>query len=252
MLGPVLSKNAVRRLDNMPKELFDLKNTEAMDGNGYLNQKLHQAYHHYIKVHFDVWCLVTFFVFLHYWFLILSYPTTHTDVSLYALICILSHHQSSPSLFLNLLLIYFNFPLTPTGCIHESPALQCQRVYPRLPDGPILTNYERTYTSIWSSPFYITALVVFFYLFLFSLLTLQYTSNFIPSYSLFRTFQYIDEEVPEARFSYDLSPMAVLIKKKGKKWYEFVTSMCALIGGTFTVVGLLSSFLNLVFKNKKI
>ena len=92
-----------------------------------------------------------------------------------------------------------------------------------------------------------------FFLFIFiSLLTLQYTSNFIPSYSLFRTFQYIDEEVPEARFSYDLSPMAVLIKKKGKKWYEFVTSMCALIGGTFTVVGLLSSFLNLVFKNKKI
>ena len=49
-LGPVLSKNAVRRLDDMPKELFDLKNTEAMDGNSYLNQKLHQAYHHYIKV----------------------------------------------------------------------------------------------------------------------------------------------------------------------------------------------------------
>lgn len=34
----------------MPKELFDLKNTEAMDGNSYLNEKLHQAYHHYIKV----------------------------------------------------------------------------------------------------------------------------------------------------------------------------------------------------------
>ena len=66
------------------------------------------------------------------------------------------------------------------------------------------------------------------------------------------TNQYQEDEIPEALFTYDLSPMAVLITKKGKKWYEFVTSMCALIGGTFTVVGLLSSFLNMVFKSKKI
>jgi Endoplasmic reticulum vesicle transporter len=64
--------------------------------------------------------------------------------------------------------------------------------------------------------------------------------------------QYNEEDVPEARFSYDISPMAVLVKKKGKHWFEFVTSMCALIGGTFTVLGLLSNFLNVIFKNKKI
>ena len=57
--------------------------------------------------------------------------------------------------------------------------------------------------------------------------------------------------MPEARFSYDLSPMAVVIKKKGKHWYEFVTSMCALVGGTFTVVGLVSGVMNSVFKAKK-
>jgi hypothetical protein len=65
------------------------------------------------------------------------------------------------------------------------------------------------------------------------------------------TIQYTEEDVPEARFSYDLSPMAVLVKKKGKHWYEFVTSMCALIGGTFTVVGLVSSTLSVLFKSKK-
>ena len=70
--------------------------------------------------------------------------------------------------------------------------------------------------------------------------------------SVFRFHQYQEDEIPEALFTYDLSPMAVLITKKGKKWYEFVTSMCALIGGTFTVVGLLSSFLNMIFKSKKI
>jgi hypothetical protein len=46
--------------------------------------------------------------------------------------------------------------------------------------------------------------------------------------------------------------MAVVIKKKGKRWYEFITSICAIIGGTFTVVGLLSSFLNVILKPKKI
>jgi len=58
-------------------------------------------------------------------------------------------------------------------------------------------------------------------------------------------------DIPEARFAYDLSPMAVVINRKGKRWYEFITSVCALIGGTFTVVGLLSSFLGVVFKSGK-
>jgi len=63
---------------------------------------------------------------------------------------------------------------------------------------------------------------------------------------------YEETEIPEARFSYDISPMAVVVTRKGKHWYEFITSMCALIGGTFTVVGLISGFLNVIFKPKKI
>ena len=63
---------------------------------------------------------------------------------------------------------------------------------------------------------------------------------------------YDESDIPEARFSYDLAPMAVVISKKGKHWYEFITSVCALIGGTFTVVGLLSSALGIIFKSKKI
>jgi hypothetical protein len=46
--------------------------------------------------------------------------------------------------------------------------------------------------------------------------------------------------------------MSVSISKKGKHWYEFITSICALIGGTFTVLGLLSGFLSVIFKSKKI
>ena len=76
----------------------------------------------------------------------------------------------------------------------------------------------------------------------------------IQAYQMVQTsqiMQYGPDDVPEARFSYDISPMAVVIKKTGKPWYSFVTSVCALIGGTFTVVGLLSGFLNVVFKAGK-
>ena len=43
-------------------------------------------------------------------------------------------------------------------------------------------------------------------------------------------------DVPEA-VRYDLSPMAVVVSSKGRRWYDFVTSVCAIVGGTFTVLG---------------
>ena len=67
-----------------------------------------------------------------------------------------------------------------------------------------------------------------------------------------QSMMYAEDDIPEARFTYDISPMGVVISRKGKRWYEFVTSICALIGGTFTVVGLLSGFLNIIFKAKKL
>ncbi|CAN8074456.1 unnamed protein product [Agarophyton chilense] len=48
-----------------------------------------------------------------------------------------------------------------------------------------------------------------------------------------------DATVPEARFSYDLSPTAVVISRAGRRWYEFITSLCAIVGGTFTVFSLM-------------
>jgi len=56
--------------------------------------------------------------------------------------------------------------------------------------------------------------------------------------------QYEVSDVPEAKFSYDLSPMAVVVTSKGRRWYDFVTSVCAIIGGTFTVVGLIDTLLH--------
>lgn len=62
---------------------------------------------------------------------------------------------------------------------------------------------------------------------------------------------YNEMEVPEAKFSYDLSPMAVLVSSKGRRWYDFVTSVCAIIGGTFTVVGLIDAILYKIIKGGK-
>lgn len=63
---------------------------------------------------------------------------------------------------------------------------------------------------------------------------------------------YAEVNVPEARFSYDLSPMSVVVEKTGRKWYDYLTSLCAIIGGTFTTLGLIDAVLYKVFKPKKL
>uniref|UniRef100_A0A7S2UHW2 Thioredoxin domain-containing protein n=1 Tax=Attheya septentrionalis TaxID=420275 RepID=A0A7S2UHW2_9STRA len=63
---------------------------------------------------------------------------------------------------------------------------------------------------------------------------------------------YESVNVPEARFSYDLSPMSVVVQKEGRKWYDYLTSLCAIIGGTFTTLGLIDACLYKVFKSKKL
>jgi len=48
---------------------------------------------------------------------------------------------------------------------------------------------------------------------------------------------------PQARFTWDFSPMSVVVKAKHKPWYEFVTSLFAILGGTYTIVELFSGAL---------
>lgn len=67
-----------------------------------------------------------------------------------------------------------------------------------------------------------------------------------------QTVFYDEVNVPEARFSYDLSPMSVVVEKEGREWYDYLTSLCAIIGGTFTTLGLIDALLYRVFKPKKL
>jgi len=55
-----------------------------------------------------------------------------------------------------------------------------------------------------------------------------------------------DKQAPQARFSYDFSPMSVVVKSKNKRWYEFLTSLFAILGGTYTIVELTSGAVDTV------
>jgi len=61
-----------------------------------------------------------------------------------------------------------------------------------------------------------------------------------------RVTNYEKNIIPEARFVFDFSPLSVTISKDDMKWYQFLTSLLALIGGTFTVIQLFNSFVGSV------
>ena len=56
------------------------------------------------------------------------------------------------------------------------------------------------------------------------------------------------ERTPATVFSYDLSPLSVVTTESYVPLYRFVTSLCAIVGGVFTVLGLLDS---IVYKGMK-
>mmetsp|Transcript_126125 Transcript_126125/g.315204 ORF Transcript_126125/g.315204 Transcript_126125/m.315204 type:complete len:469 (-) Transcript_126125:132-1538(-) len=44
--------------------------------------------------------------------------------------------------------------------------------------------------------------------------------------------------IPQAKFSYDLSPVEVVVSKGERRWYDFVTQVFAIIGGAFSVMSM--------------
>lgn len=51
-------------------------------------------------------------------------------------------------------------------------------------------------------------------------------------------------DIPVAKFHFELSPMQVLITENSKSFSHFLTNICAIIGGVFTVAGILDSILH--------
>lgn len=52
---------------------------------------------------------------------------------------------------------------------------------------------------------------------------------------------YQKDVTPEAKFAYDLSPISVSYRFKTGRWYDYCTSIMAIVGGVFTVVGMIES-----------
>jgi hypothetical protein len=46
---------------------------------------------------------------------------------------------------------------------------------------------------------------------------------------------------PAAMFTFDISPLVILVVKDNMPLYRFLTSLCAVVGGVFTVIGLVDS-----------
>ena len=62
---------------------------------------------------------------------------------------------------------------------------------------------------------------------------------------------YHTDQVPEAKFSYDLSPIAVSYTIEARPWYDYIVSMMAIAGGTFTVFGMAEGMISTVAKRGK-
>jgi thiol-disulfide isomerase/thioredoxin len=62
------------------------------------------------------------------------------------------------------------------------------------------------------------------------------------------------DDLPSIMFRYDLSPMSVKITEDAIPFYHFVTSACAIIGGVFTVIGIIDQLIHQTTRamNKKV
>ena len=68
------------------------------------------------------------------------------------------------------------------------------------------------------------------------------TTLFMRTSILSISHQYRDDnQIASAKFTFDLSPMSVILSERRIPLYHFLTSVCAIIGGVFTVIGLFDS-----------
>jgi hypothetical protein len=61
-------------------------------------------------------------------------------------------------------------------------------------------------------------------------------------------YQVGDREEPSIEFKYDLSPISIVVQEERMPLYRFITSSCAIIGGVFTVIGLIENLIHTTSK----
>mmetsp|Transcript_3438 Transcript_3438/g.10428 ORF Transcript_3438/g.10428 Transcript_3438/m.10428 type:complete len:440 (+) Transcript_3438:110-1429(+) len=61
----------------------------------------------------------------------------------------------------------------------------------------------------------------------------------------------IKNHLPEVRVSYDISPTVVRIHNASQRWYEFLTKLCAIVGGFHTLMSLVDSGVAAALQKKR-
>jgi Endoplasmic reticulum vesicle transporter len=83
---------------------------------------------------------------------------------------------------------------------------------------------------------------------------LRYGVKDLYAYQILESSQlsfYRNDMTPEAKFILDLSPIAVSYRTTRRHWYDYLTSVMAIVGGTFTVVGMIESSLTVAVARRK-
>nr|XP_029513073.1 endoplasmic reticulum-Golgi intermediate compartment protein 1-like [Oncorhynchus nerka] len=64
---------------------------------------------------------------------------------------------------------------------------------------------------------------------------------FVPPLQEYVAYSHTGRIIPAIWYRYDLSPITVKYTEKRQPLYRFITTICAIIGGTFTVAGIIDS-----------
>jgi hypothetical protein len=57
--------------------------------------------------------------------------------------------------------------------------------------------------------------------------------------------------VPQAKFAYDLAPVEVVVSSGERRWYDFVTSVFAIIGGAFSMMSMMTGMIKFTSEQMK-
>ncbi|XP_031754679.1 endoplasmic reticulum-Golgi intermediate compartment protein 1 isoform X1 [Xenopus tropicalis] len=71
----------------------------------------------------------------------------------------------------------------------------------------------------------------------------QFSYQYTVANKAYVAYSHTGRVVPAIWFRYDLSPITVKYTERRQPIYRFITTVCAIIGGTFTVAGILDSFI---------
>ncbi|XP_039257669.1 endoplasmic reticulum-Golgi intermediate compartment protein 1-like [Styela clava] len=71
---------------------------------------------------------------------------------------------------------------------------------------------------------------------------MQYAYQYTSAYKDYISYGHGHRILPAIWFKYELTPITVKYTEKRQPFYHFITMVCAIIGGTFTVAGIVDSF----------